>query len=97
MAGSVDPDMLTAPFQLTASMRRDVYPAVDPKNPELNVKGKVVLITGAAGLLGHVSYYHLAEPGKDTLEWLRSLRWCTVDRIGMVNRRGERRRARGSR
>ncbi|KAK3641631.1 hypothetical protein LTR56_011233 [Elasticomyces elasticus] len=37
------------PFQPTKAMHRDVYPSVDPKNLELRVEGKVVLITGAAG------------------------------------------------
>ncbi|KAF2711925.1 NAD(P)-binding protein [Pleomassaria siparia CBS 279.74] len=47
-----NPDMFTLPFQLTKSMRRDVYPAVDPASPDLKVTGKVILITGAAGGLG---------------------------------------------
>jgi len=50
-----DPNMFTTPFQLTKSMHRDVYAAVDPTNPELKATGKVVLITGAAGGLGFVS------------------------------------------
>ncbi|KAF2186553.1 NAD(P)-binding protein [Zopfia rhizophila CBS 207.26] len=54
MAASIDPNMLTAPFQLTASMHRDIYSAVDPKSPALRVDGKVVLITGAGGGLGYL-------------------------------------------
>jgi FlaA1/EpsC-like NDP-sugar epimerase len=47
--------MFTTPFQLTKSMHRDVYPAVDPSNPELSAKGKVIIITGAGGGIGAVS------------------------------------------
>ena len=50
-----DADMFTTPFQLTKSMHRDVYPAVDPTNPALSAKGKVAIITGAGGGLGAVS------------------------------------------
>ena len=49
-----DPDSFTAPTMLTKSMRRDVYPAVDPTNPELSAKGKVVAITGVTGGIGLV-------------------------------------------
>lgn len=56
MAASVDADAYTKPFQLTASVRRDVYPAVDPANsPELESSSKVVIVTGASGGLGSVS------------------------------------------
>jgi NADPH:quinone reductase-like Zn-dependent oxidoreductase len=51
----MDPHAFTTPFQLTKSMRRDVYPAIDPKNPELSAAGNVVLITGATGGIGGVS------------------------------------------
>ena len=50
-----DPNLFTTPFQLTRSMHRDVYPAVDPRNPEFSAKGKIVIITGAGGALGSVS------------------------------------------
>ncbi len=50
-----DVNMFTTPFQLTKSMHRDVYPAVDPSNPDLSAKGKVIIITGAGGGLGAVS------------------------------------------
>ena len=50
----MDPNMLTTPFQLTKGMHRDVYPAVDPSNPELKAEGKVVLVTGAGGGIGYV-------------------------------------------
>lgn len=50
-----DINMFTTPFQLTKSMHRDVYPAVDPANPALSAKDKVIIITGAGGGLGAVS------------------------------------------
>jgi hypothetical protein len=54
--GGPDPNMFTTPFQLTKSLHRHVYPAVEPASPSLRVdgKGKVVLVTGAAGGLGYV-------------------------------------------
>lgn len=50
----VDVDAFTKPFQLTKSLHRDIYPAVDPKNPELSAHGKVILITGVTGTIGAV-------------------------------------------
>ena len=52
---NIDVNMFTSPYQLTKSMHRDLYPAVEPTNPALSVKGKVVIITGAGGGLGAVS------------------------------------------
>ena len=51
----VDPDAFTRRYQLTKSMHRDVYPAVDPSNSDLSALGKVVVITGAGGTIGGVS------------------------------------------
>lgn len=52
----VDADAYTAPFMLTKSMHRDVYPAVDPvKNLSISADGKVLVVTGAGGGLGFVS------------------------------------------
>lgn len=50
-----DADAYTKPFQLTKSMTRNVYSAIDPKNPDNRVIGKVIIITGAGGGLGYVS------------------------------------------
>lgn len=50
-----DVNMFTTPFQLTKSMHRDLYPAIDPTNPALSAKGKIAIITGAGGGLGAVS------------------------------------------
>lgn len=53
----VDQDALTAPFMLTKAMHRDVYPAVDPiTNPAVQAEGKVVVVRGATGGLGFVSF-----------------------------------------
>ncbi|KAF2148891.1 NAD(P)-binding protein [Myriangium duriaei CBS 260.36] len=49
----IDPHKFTSPYQLTKSMHRDVYPAVDARRPELSAKGKVVIVTGAGGGLGY--------------------------------------------
>ncbi|KAG8165427.1 hypothetical protein KVR01_005702 [Diaporthe batatas] len=49
----VDANAYTAPFMLTKSLHRDVYPAVDPvNNPSVRADGKVVIVTGASGGLG---------------------------------------------
>ena len=49
-----DSSAYTKPFQLTKSMTRDVYPAIDPKNPKNKASGKVIIITGAGGGIGYV-------------------------------------------
>jgi NADPH:quinone reductase-like Zn-dependent oxidoreductase len=51
----MDPHALTAPFQFTKTMRREMYPAIDPNNPELSAANTTVLITGATGGIGGVS------------------------------------------
>ena len=50
-----DPDAFTLPYQLTKKIRRDVYPLLEPTQPELSAKGKTVLITGVSGGIGKVS------------------------------------------
>ena len=50
----LDVNMFTSPFQLTKAMHRDLYRAIEPTNPNLSAKGKVVIITGAGGGLGNV-------------------------------------------
>jgi NADPH:quinone reductase-like Zn-dependent oxidoreductase len=50
----MDTNAFTAPFQLTKNLRRDIYDAIDPKNPELKAAGKTILITGATGGIGGV-------------------------------------------
>ncbi|KAM0799895.1 hypothetical protein BDR22DRAFT_806664 [Usnea florida] len=49
---TLDVNMFTSPFQLTKSLHRSLYPAVEPTNPALSAKGKVIIITGAGGGLG---------------------------------------------
>ena len=53
---TLDVNMFTSQFQLTKAMHRDLYPAVEPKNPALSAKGKVIVITGAGGGLGNASH-----------------------------------------
>jgi hypothetical protein len=50
-----DPNAFTLPYQLTKQIRRDVYPLLEPTQPELSAKGKTVLITGVSGGIGKVS------------------------------------------
>lgn len=45
-------DHFVTSMQFTARTHRDVYPAIDPKQPALSQKGKVVIITGASQGLG---------------------------------------------
>ncbi|KAG8158256.1 hypothetical protein KVR01_012017 [Diaporthe batatas] len=47
-----DPNAFTLPYQLTKKIRRDVYPLLQPTQPELSAKGKTVLITGVSGGIG---------------------------------------------
>ncbi|KAJ4256868.1 hypothetical protein NW762_008964 [Fusarium torreyae] len=49
-----DPNAFTLPYQLTKQIRRDVYPLLEPTQPELSAKGKTVLITGVSGGIGKV-------------------------------------------
>lgn len=57
----MDPHAFTAPFQFTKTMRRELYPEIDPTNPELTAAGKTVLITGATGGIGGVSACHCSQ------------------------------------
>lgn len=50
-----DPNAFTLPYQLTKQIRRDVYPLLEPTQPELSAKGKTVLITGVSGGIGKAS------------------------------------------
>ena len=38
----------------TSEVYRDVYPAIDPRRPELSQSGKVILVTGASRGIGQV-------------------------------------------
>lgn len=48
----VDLDAVTWPVQLTKTCHRDIYPLLEPTNPELSAAGKTVLITGVSGGVG---------------------------------------------
>lgn len=50
-----DSDAYTSPFQLTKAMHRDVYGRISPSDPSLAATGKVLVLTGATGGVGHVS------------------------------------------
>ncbi|EXK25055.1 hypothetical protein FOMG_18260 [Fusarium oxysporum f. sp. melonis 26406] len=49
-----DPDAFTLPYQLTKQVRRDVYPLLEPTQPDLSANGKTVLITGVSGGIGKI-------------------------------------------
>ncbi|KAF9691167.1 hypothetical protein EKO04_010906 [Ascochyta lentis] len=49
-------DHFVTSMQFTARVHRDVYPAIDPKQPALSQKGKVVIITGASQGLGALGF-----------------------------------------
>ncbi|KAL5422078.1 hypothetical protein PMIN06_005782 [Paraphaeosphaeria minitans] len=53
MSAQIDPKVLTALFQLTKAMHRDVYPPIDPKKLAPFASNKVILITGSGGGLGY--------------------------------------------
>jgi FlaA1/EpsC-like NDP-sugar epimerase len=45
-------DHYVTAIQFTKNVYQDIYPAVDPKKAELNLKGKTVVITGASRGIG---------------------------------------------
>ncbi|KAL8923536.1 MAG: hypothetical protein Q9172_003072 [Xanthocarpia lactea] len=55
--------MYTLPFQLTKTLHRDLYPAVEPTDPTLSAKGKFIIITGAGGGLGSAIAMAWAQAG----------------------------------
>jgi FlaA1/EpsC-like NDP-sugar epimerase len=58
----MDANAFTVPFQFTKSLKREIYPSIDPKNPKLSAEGKTILVTGATGGLGGVrNNAHLIE------------------------------------
>jgi hypothetical protein len=48
----MEPDHFVKSQQFTSTTHRDVYPAINPKQPSLSQKGKVIIITGASQGLG---------------------------------------------
>ncbi|KAF2118760.1 hypothetical protein BDV96DRAFT_629390 [Lophiotrema nucula] len=64
MAGiNEERDGLTLSHQFTSKMHRQLYPAIDPKNPSLSAAGKNVLITGATRGIGKSIALAWAEAG----------------------------------
>jgi hypothetical protein len=49
-----NPDLMVHLQQFTPTYFHDVYPSIDPSNPLLEQKDKVVLIVGATGGIGPV-------------------------------------------
>ena len=56
MAEQIDTNMYTTPFQLTKTMHREPYDEILPSNPANTQKGKIIIITGAYGGVGSVSF-----------------------------------------
>ncbi|PVH78707.1 NAD(P)-binding protein [Cadophora sp. DSE1049] len=63
MAGVVDPDMYTTPFQLTKTMHREPYDEILPTKPANSQKGKIIIITGAYGGIGSATALVWAQAG----------------------------------
>jgi FlaA1/EpsC-like NDP-sugar epimerase len=53
-------DYVVTSQAFTKQVHRDVYPAIDPSNPALSQKGKVVIITGASKGIGRKVLNHIA-------------------------------------
>ncbi|KAI0127038.1 hypothetical protein BJ170DRAFT_671326 [Xylariales sp. AK1849] len=49
---SLPKDFLVTHFQFTRTVYSDQYPSIDPAKPELNLAGKVVIVTGASSGIG---------------------------------------------
>lgn len=50
-----DLDAVTWPYQLTNVVHREMYPLLEPSQPQLSAKGKTIIITGATGGVGKVN------------------------------------------
>ena len=51
----MDVNDFNSPCQLTKSIHWDLYPALDPTNPDLSASGKVVIIACAESAIENVS------------------------------------------
>lgn len=56
MAGPIDSNQYTTPFQLTKTMHREPYYDILPSNLSNSQKGKIVVITGTYGGIGLVNF-----------------------------------------
>ena len=61
------PHGFTVNNAFTSTVYRDVYPAVDPKRPELSQSGKVVVVTGASRGIGQGIAVALAQASASAL------------------------------
>jgi len=46
------PELTQHSLQFTKHVYQDVYPSIDPSNPELSLAGRVVIVTGASRGIG---------------------------------------------
>ncbi|EDN99079.1 hypothetical protein SS1G_13939 [Sclerotinia sclerotiorum 1980 UF-70] len=61
MAQELDPDAFTTPWNITETLHRDPYWAIDPKNPANLQTGKIIIITGASSGIGAAAVKVWAE------------------------------------
>jgi len=47
--------------------RVDTYPAIDPKRPELSLKGKTIIVTGAGTGIGRNTVLEIAKTGPEVI------------------------------
>lgn len=67
----MDVDAELKAFSFTQKAHRDVYPAIDPRRPELSQAGKVIIVTGASRGIGKlVSSTTYADTGNYMSVWL---------------------------
>lgn len=50
----IDPDQFTRLGCISQDYYRDVYPTIDPSQPELSQTGKITIVTGAGKGIGRV-------------------------------------------